>query len=44
MARVDIYLNGQMMKETADYALSSARTVTFTFPLKADDVVTARIC
>lgn len=44
MARVDIYLNGQMMKETADYALSSTRTVTFTFPLKADDVVTARVC
>jgi hypothetical protein len=43
-ARVDIYLNGQMMKETADYALSGARTVTFTFALKADDVVTARIC
>lgn len=43
-ARVDIYLNGQMMKETADYALSGARKVTFTFGLKADDVVTARIC
>lgn len=43
-ARVDIYLNGQMMKETADYALSGAKTVTFTFGLKADDVVTARIC
>lgn len=43
-ARVDIYLNGQMMKETADYALSGAKTVTFTFALKADDVVTARIC
>ena len=42
-ARVDIYLNGQMMKETADYALSGAKTVTFTFALKADDVVTAVI-
>jgi len=43
-SRVDIYLNGQLMKMTEDYALSGAAVVTFTFALKADDVVTARIC
>lgn len=44
MSRVDIYLNGQLMKMTEDYALSGSAVVTFTFALKADDVVTARIC
>ena len=44
MSRVDIYLNGQLMKLTEDYALSGSAVVTFTFALKIDDVVTARIC
>lgn len=43
-SRVDIYLNGQLMKLSDDYALSGSATVTFTFALKIDDVVTARIC